>query len=170
VIDPFAFFLLVLKASLFSSGGQGNLPSLHEDLVGRGWAGNQDFAQALAVGQLAPGPTGLWTVALGYFVAGITGAGLAAAAIILPPLLVLPLARVHGRFSENTAARGFMRGLGLAVAATVPVIVLRVVGSYGYDLAGALIAVGSFAVLLTRRFPPIAVLGTGAAIGALVYR
>ncbi len=38
MIQPVLYFLLFLKASLFSSGGFSNLPSLHQDLLGAGWA------------------------------------------------------------------------------------------------------------------------------------
>jgi chromate transporter len=170
MIDPVAYFLLSLKASLFSTGGQGNLPSLHQDLVVRGWASDQQFAQALAIGQLSPGPSGLWPIALGYLVAGVTGASLASIALVLPPLLVLPMARLHRRFAGSAAVQGFLRGLALAVAASVPVIILRVVGSYGYDLAAVLIAVGSFVLILSGRLAPVAVLGFAALVGAVVYR
>ena len=33
MINPFIYFLLFLKASLFSTGGFSNLPSLHQDLL-----------------------------------------------------------------------------------------------------------------------------------------
>ena len=33
MINPFIYFLLFLKASLFSTGGFSNLPSLHQDLI-----------------------------------------------------------------------------------------------------------------------------------------
>ncbi len=160
----------MLKASLFSSSGPGNLPSLHQDLVARGWAADRQFAEALAIGQLAPGPTGLWTVALGYLVYGLEGALLAAVAITLPPLLILPLARLHGRLESSAAMVGFVRGFGLAVAGSVPVILLRVAGSYGYDAGAVLLLLGSFAALLSRRLPPVTVLAIGASAGILLYR
>ena len=38
MINPLIYFLLFLKASLFSTGGFSNLPSLHQDLIANGWA------------------------------------------------------------------------------------------------------------------------------------
>ena len=46
-------FLLFLKASLFSTGGFSNLPSLHQDLTANGWAKETDFGQSLAIGQIS---------------------------------------------------------------------------------------------------------------------
>jgi chromate transporter len=161
---------VVLKASLLSSGGFGNLPSLHEDLVSRGWANERQFAGALVLGQLAPGPSGLWPVALGYFVGGVAGALLATAAITLPPLLVIPADRLHRRYSQEPAVRGFVRGLTLVVASAVPLIYLRIAISVGLDLFAVLIFASAFSLFMLRRVPPIVVLALGALAGAVVYR
>jgi chromate transporter len=161
---------VVLKASLLSSGGFGNLPSIHEDLVSRGWANESQFAGALVLGQLAPGPSGLWVVALGYFVGGIAGALLATAAIALPPLLVVPADRLHREYSKKPAVQGFVRGLTLVVASAVPLIYLRIVNSVGLDLFAALIFAGAFALIILRRVPPIVVLALGALAGVVLYR
>jgi chromate transporter len=161
---------VVLKASLLSSGGLGSLPSIHEDLVSRGWANESQFAGALALGQLAPGPSGLWPVALGYFVSGIAGALIATAAIALPPLLVVPADRLHRQYSEKAAVRGFVRGLTLVVAGAVPLIYFRIITSVGLDLFAVLIFAGAFALIMLRRLPPIVVLALGALAGVVLYR
>ena len=70
MINPLIYFLLFLKASLFSSGGFSNLPSLHQDLLGNGWANDTDFGQSIAIGQISPGPNGLWVISLGYLTYG----------------------------------------------------------------------------------------------------
>lgn len=84
MIEPFTYFWILLKASLFSTGGTGNLPSIHADLLLRGWATDRQFAEALAIGQISPGPSGLWVICLGYLTDGLRGALLATLAISLP--------------------------------------------------------------------------------------
>ena len=65
------YFLLVLKASLLSTGGLGNVPGLHDDLVAtRGWVTERQFAESIAVGQTSPGPNGVWVISLGYMIGG----------------------------------------------------------------------------------------------------
>src|SRR5256885_13062862 len=81
MINPFIYFLLFLKASLFSTGGFSNLPSLHQDLIANGWAKEADFGQSIAIGQISPGPNGLWVISLGYLTYGYLGAFLALIAI-----------------------------------------------------------------------------------------
>src|SRR5574340_61707 len=97
MINPIIYFLLFLKASLFSSGGFSNLPSLHQDLLASHWATDAEFGQSIAIGQISPGPNGLWVISLGYFTYGYVGALLALIAITIPPLLVLGIAAIYGR-------------------------------------------------------------------------
>src|SRR5579859_2245577 len=109
--DPLTYFWVAFKASLFSTGGLGNLPSLHQDLLARHWATDRQFASSIAIGQLAPGPTGLWVVALGYLTAGFVGAVLMTVAVVVPPVLVIPLGRLHSKFRHIVVVQGFSRGL-----------------------------------------------------------
>jgi len=57
----------------FSTGGFSNLPSLHQDLLANGWASEADFAESIAIGQISPGPNGLWVICLGYLTYGWLG-------------------------------------------------------------------------------------------------
>ena len=96
-MNPLIYFWLFFKASLLSTGGLGNLPFLTKDLVSLGWAEESDFLTAIAVGQVSPGPTGLWSISLGYLTFGWLGAGLALAALSFPPLLTLVVAGFFNR-------------------------------------------------------------------------
>lgn len=168
-MDPVTFFWLVLRASLLSSGGFGNLPQLHQDLVPQHGTSDSEFATALAVGQLAPGPSGLWVVALGYLLGGVVPALLAAAAVVFPPLLVIPVGNLQGRYADQPAVRGFVRGLVLAVAVTVPIVFLRVVAVGGSPLPLLIIAISAL-VIASRRVPLAVVLATGGLLGAILFR
>jgi len=164
------FFLLILKASFLSSGGLANLPSVHQDLISRQWAHEGQFVEALAIGQLAPGPTGLWVVALGYLARGIGGAALAAAAITIPPLLALPMDRVYARLANRPAVEGFLFGLILAAAGSVMAVLFGALDSYGIDAASLLILLTSVVLLGRRMVSRGWILVFSAAVGLLVYR
>ena len=169
MIDPLTYLWLLLKASLFSTGGSGNLPSLHADLLARGWATERQFAEALAIGQISPGPTGLWVISLGYLTDGLRGALLATIAITLPPLLVLAVARLHRRIGTHPAAQGFVRGLSLAVVGISFVVMARLLSANGIDGRSLLIMLASVGLGLTRRVPVIVVLAAGAFAGIAMY-
>ena len=168
--DWLVYFWLLLKASLFSTGGTGNLPSLHADLVARGWATERQFAEALAVGQISPGPTGLWVISLGYLTAGWRGACLAMLAIMMPPLLVLLINRLHGAIGAHPAVQGFTRGLSLAVVGTFLVVLAEILHANGIDSRAMLIMIVTIGLARTSRVPVMVLLGSAALAGIVLYR
>lgn len=169
-MNPFIYFLLFLKASLFSTGGLGNLPSLHQDLIANNWAVEAQFAQAIAVGQISPGPNGLWSVSLGFLTYGYLGAVLALVALSLPPFTVLALASVHQRFHERPQVKGLLRGVGLGVVGLMLVVSLLLTSSESMqDWKAWLIAIGAFGLLASKKVHVIVVLLLAALVGFLCY-
>jgi chromate transporter len=164
------YFWLFLKASLFSTGGVGNLPFLHTDLPPLGWAREEDFITAIAVGQVSPGPNGLWSVSLGYLTYGWVGAGLALLALCLPPLLVMVLASFYNRMEHLRAVQDFSRGLSLGVVGLAFFIAYSLSAAAVTDWAGGLIALGALGLGLSKRVPIILVLALAAVAGVIVYR
>lgn len=158
-----------MKASLLSTGGLGNLPFLHKDLITAGWANESDFVTALAVGQLSPGPTGLWSISLGYLVYGWLGALLALIALSLPPLLILGVAAFYQRLETNPAMQNFTRGLGLGVVGLTLAVAFGLAQSIITDWRGLLIGLGALALALSRRVPVFGILMLAALAGILIY-
>ena len=170
MIDPLVYFLLFLKASLFSTGGFSNLPSLHQDLIGRGWAKESDFGQSIAIGQISPGPNGLWVVSMGYFTYGVLGAFLALIAIMLPPLLVLVLAAQYNRIEHQVRVQGAMQGVSLAVIGIQLSVAWTILHQPGVDWKGLGIGVCAFALALSRRVNVLLILALAGLAGYLLYR
>ena len=168
-MNPLVYFWLFLKASLFSTGGMGSLPSLHADLLARRWAGERHFVEALAIGQVSPGPNGLWVISLGYLTNGLKGAALALAALCLPPLLVLAIERAYRRVQHHPGVEGFVRGLMLAVVGIFAVVMLGFLRSSGMDVRSLGIACCSAALALTKRVPIVLILAGAAVAGMLLY-
>ncbi len=169
-MNPFAYFWAFLKASLFSSGGTGNLPSLHNDLIAAHVATNRQFAESLLIGQLSPGPTGLWSISLGYLTWGVGGATAALVAATLPPLLVLVVDRIYRRIEHHPAVEGFVRGLSLAIVGIFAIILLRLMQGVGTDYRSGLIALAAVGLGFVRRCPVIVVLMVAAIVGICLYR
>lgn len=170
MINPFLYFLLFLKASLFSTGGFSNLPSLHQDLLGNGWAREADFGQSIAIGQISPGPNGLWVISLGYLTDGYLGALLALLAIILPALLVLLVAAGYARIERQPWVQGAMQGVSLAVVGILLTVVWTILRQPGVDGRGLLIALGAFGLALSRKVNVLLILGLAGLVGYFLYR
>ncbi len=169
MIDPLTYFWILLKASFFSTGGTGNLPSIHADLLARGWATDRQFAEALAIGQISPGPTGLWVICLGYLTNGVAGALMAAVAICIPPMGVLAVDALHKRIGDHPAMDGFVRGLGLAVSGIFLVVVMRIMHQNGIEASSVLILLASIGLTVTGRVPVPLLLVLAGVAGALIY-
>lgn len=166
-MDWLAWFWIFLKSVLTSTGGFGPLPSLRADLIARGWADDTQIAEALAVGQVSPGPNGLWVVVLGFMIGGAAGAALSLIAVTLPPLLVLVAQRGFERFGPHPLTRGFLSGLALAIAGVGLVVLARIVFREG----AAVEAVGFTALgaaLAWRRVPILAIVAIAAAAGVAI--
>lgn len=161
------YFWLFLKASLFSTGGFGNVASLHTDLTARGWASDRQFAEAMTIGQISPGPNGLWVISLGYLTRGLVGSLLALIGITLPPLIILVVQRAYARVEDHPAAVGFMRGLTLSVAGIFVVVLCRILHSAGFDPRTVLIAFAAIALAWTRKIPIVAIIALAALAGVL---
>ena len=169
-MSPLLYFWLFLKASLLSTGGLGNLPFLNRDMLGLGWAKQSDFVTALAVGNISPGPTGLWTISLGYLTYGWLGSILATVALSLPPLLVLALSAVYNRIETQPQVQNFTRGLLLGVIGLTLAVALGLAKSSISDWYGILVAIAALGLALTKKIPVIIILALAAIFGCLVYR
>lgn len=163
------YFWTFLKASLFSSGGTGNMPSLHTDLTASHLASNRQFAEALLIGQISPGPTGLWSVSLGYLTLGVFGALAALVAVVLPPFLVVAVDRLYRRIEHHPAVEGFVRGLSLAIVGIYVVVLVRLLSGVGIEYRSALIAVGAVALGFARRVPILVILAGAGIVGIVVF-
>jgi len=170
MINAFIYFLLFVKASLFSSGGFSNLPSLHQDLIANGWATEADFGQSIAIGQISPGPNGLWVISLGYLTYGYLGAFFALVAITLPALLVLLVSAGYSRIENRTWVQGAMHGISLAVIGLLLAVVWTILRQPGVDWKGLLIAVGAFGLALSRKVNILVILGLAGVVGYFLYR
>lgn len=170
MINPFIYFLLFLKASLFSTGGFSNLPSLHQDLIANGWATEADFGQSIAIGQISPGPNGLWVISMGYLTYGIAGAVLALIAVTLPALLVLAISAGYSRIEHRPSVQGAMYGVSLAVVGLLLTVVWTILHQPGVDWRGLLIAAGAFGLALSRKINILLILALAGLVGYFLYR
>ena len=168
-MNPLIYFWLFLKASLLSTGGLGNLPFLNDDLLGLSWAKPTDFVTALAVGNLSPGPNGLWSVSLGYLTFGWLGAVLALVALSLPPLLILVVSVFYNRIEHQPVVQDFTRGLGLGVVGLTLAVSLSLASSSIADWRGVLIALCSLGLALSKQVPTIVIFVLAAVTGCILY-
>jgi len=163
------YFWFFLKGSLFSFGGLGNLPFLHQDLLLHGWATETDFINAIAVGQLSPGPSGLWSISLGYLTLGWLGGVLALLALTIPPLLSLGVNSFFQRIENKKQVKYFSRGLMIAVIGLSLGVTWSLSKTAVSGWKDILIVFATLGLALSQRVPVIVIFLLAGLAGYLIY-
>ena len=126
--------------ALSFGGGFVIIPLMRADAVGRHWMTSGQFLNAVALGQITPGPVVLTVSAVGYAAAGLGGALLAALVAFSPSFaFVLGGARYFSALRTSRHAQLFLDGAG-------PAAIGAILGS-AVLLAGALSQLWQYAVL-----------------------
>lgn len=162
-----AFFLKV--GSILFGSGYVLLAFLRADLVHRwGWLTDQQLLDAIAIGQVTPGPVFTTATFVGYVVAGVPGALLATFGIFFPSfVLVAASSPLIPRLRRSRWASGFLDGVNVAslgLMAAVTWYLGRAALVDGVTAGIALIA----AVLVFRLRPNSAWLVLGGALVGIV--
>jgi chromate transporter len=119
-IDWLALFGHFLLLSLLSIGGAITVaPDMHRVLVSEmGLLSDAQFNASIAIAQASPGPNVLFVAVMGYQAAGLTGAAVTLAGIMLPSTtLALAAARWSHARREWRAVRAFKTGMAPIVIA-----------------------------------------------------
>ena len=134
-------FFLKTGAVLYGSGYV--LVALLQPLVDSyGWLSQAQLVDAVAAGQVTPGPVLTTATFVGFLLRGTGGAAVATAAIFLPAfLLVGGLGQVATRVRTWPPGRGFLHGVNAAAVALMVAVTITLARAVVIDAAGALIVV-----------------------------
>jgi chromate transporter len=174
VSEALGLFLVILKAAALSIGGIGSLPLLRQELVGPGLLTERQVVEALAIGRLTTGPSGLYVVSLGYFALGWAGAALALLAASIPPLLLVPAAAMLRKQLLSAWVAGIVRGIALSTSgltlATGVLLVAPDVRIFAVPLWQLALAAIACALTLWGRLHPGVLVVAGAVVGIALGR
>ena len=107
-------FLTFLKIGAFTiGGGYAMIPLIQEEVIGHGWMELPEIIDFIAVSESTPGPIAInMATFIGSQTAGILGAVVATAGIVLPSfLIILLIAKLFSSFSENKVVKAVMSGI-----------------------------------------------------------
>jgi chromate transporter len=178
------FWLFTRVALLSWGGGPASLALMQRETVAAGWVTPDEFADSVAIGNSLPGPIAPQVSAfVGYKLAGISGAVVAAAGTVVPTTLIMLAAIAYFYKVKDapllkamlTAVRpvviGFLLWTAYDVAATV--FRAKAVGwapalTANWDKL-IIVAVTFGLLTLTKINPAVIILGA-AVVGLLLYR
>ncbi|AKU96367.1 Chromate transport protein ChrA [Labilithrix luteola] len=145
------FFVFAKIGSVLFGSGYVLLAFLRTDLVEhRGWLTESQLVDAVAVGQLTPGPVFTTATFVGYLVSGPLGACVATLGIFFPAFVFVALSgALVPRLRRSPRAASFLDGVNVASLALMVVVTFELGRSSLVDLPALVLAVLS-GVLLFR--------------------
>ncbi|UKJ07297.1 chromate transporter [Solitalea lacus] len=170
ILIKIAWFFTKAGAFVFGSG-LAIVPFLHSGVVNEyGWLTEQQFIDAVAVAMITPGPVVITVGFIGYLVAGLQGACIAALATFLPCYLftIIP-APYFKKIAANKSIKAFVDGITAAVvgalAGAVVVIALRTL----IDIPTVLIAgISILTLLYIKKIQEPMIIAAAAAVGLIL--
>ena len=174
-IAPFSLgslFMVFLKIGVVAFGsGYVLLAFLHADLVvHRGWLTDSQLLDAIAIGQVTPGPVFTTATFIGYLLHGVSGAIVATIGIFLPAfLLVAASGPLLPRIRESKISAAFLDGVIVGSLALMAVVAWQLGRASITDFATALLAAASLLALVRFRLNSAWLVLFGAMVGLATH-
>lgn len=165
-------FWICFKAGAFVFGsGLAIAPMLEKDFVQRlAWVTRDEFMDALAIGQVTPGPVLLTTTFLGHKVAGLPGAFTATIGVFLAGFI--HMSTWFPRAVKSLARKKWIDDFTLGALAMVTGTIVTTVVILGKDWAGKpaiyLILAGVFVAAMRTKLPSWLLIILGGLAGLLL--
>jgi chromate transporter len=145
---------VALKVGALSFGGGFVIVPLmqHDAVHTYHWMSSTGFLNAVALGQITPGPVVATVAAVGYAARGLGGGVLAAAVAFAPSFLFVLFGGPHfERVRGNRVAQAFLDGAGPAAIGAILGAAIPLAGAVRETWQILILAAAAVAVLLARR-------------------
>ena len=168
--DMGTFFFEV--GALAFGGGLTMIAFIQEQVVNQfHWLTQQEFIDGLALSQFTPGPILMVAAYIGYKLAGVAGAVVAATATFLPSfILVLSMLPMFERVRTLVWIKAAMKGVGPAVMGVLAVSLVWMAPHALPDPFAIAILMGTLMALLAWHIGAIKLMLAGAVLGVLRSR
>ena len=165
---PLFLFFLKVGSVLFGSGYV-LLAFLRSDLVIRwGWLTDAQLLDAVAVGQVTPGPVFTTATFIGYLLGGLPGAAVATLGIFLPAFVFVALSGpLVPRLRRSATAGAFLDGVNAASLALMAVVTWRLGRAALVDPTTIALALASGVLLIRYRLNSAWLVLAGGLIGLI---
>ena len=150
---PALFWLFLKIGSVLFGSGYVLLAFLRADLVERlQWMSEAQLVDAIAVGQVTPGPVFTTATFVGYVLVGPGGALVATLGIFLPAFVLVALSGpLVPRLRGSRLAGAVLDGVNVASLALIAVVLVQIAGAALVDVPTVVLGLASAVVLLRFR-------------------
>lgn len=159
-----------LKAgALMYGSGYVLLAFIRQDLVENlGWLSDGELVDAIAIGQVTPGPLSTTATFVGYVMGGLPAALLATLAMFLPGFLFVAVTHpLLGRLRESSAGGGFLDGVTFAALGLMAGVTWQVGRAALVDPLTAVVGTAALVLLWRMEVDPLWLILGGALVGAV---
>ena len=162
-------FFLKVGALLFGSG-MVLYAFIQQDVVTRfGWLTGRQLIDAIAVGQMSPGPVSSSATFIGYLVAGVPGALVATLGIITPSFLIVSLlSKLLPVLQRSKAVQAFLGGVTAGAVALIVSVGISLLRTTASDVLSVLIFLAACVLRLFTKSETIWLVLGGAVVGFLL--
>jgi chromate transporter len=170
---PFSLLLIFLTflkiGAVMYGSGYVLLAFLRADFVVRlGWLTDRQLLDAIAIGQVTPGPLFTSATFIGYLLGGIPGALLATLGIFLPSFFFVAVSNpLIPRIRQSAWAGSLLDGVNISALGLMAAVTIQLGAASIVDIPTVLIAAVSLFLLLRFRWNSTWLIAGGAAIGML---
>ncbi|WAC15374.1 chromate efflux transporter [Dyadobacter pollutisoli] len=151
-------------------GGYVIIPTMQKIVVdGMKWLSDKEFVDAVAMGQITPGPIFVSATFIGYKLAGFWGALNATISIFFPTaILTVFCAKFFNKISSSALVTAIFKGLRPAIIGMIASAALTILWNNGLSIFT--IAIFALALLTIMRFKidPVYVIPVAGIIGILI--
>lgn len=168
---PLLFATCLKIGAVLYGSGYVLLAFLRADFVTRlGWLTDQQLLDAIAVGQVTPGPLFTSATFIGYMLGGVQGALLATLGIFLPSFVFVAISNPFvPRLRRSPWFGGLLDGVNVASLALMAAVTLQVARASVVDWITALVGIAATVLLLRFKVNSTWLVLAGGLVGLLVH-
>jgi chromate transporter len=166
---PLMFLTFLKIGAVLYGSGYVLLAFLRADFVVRlGWLTDQQLVDAIAIGQLTPGPVFTTATFIGYVLGGVPGAVLGTLGIFLPSFVFVALSNpIIPRLRNSPWAGGLLDGVNVASLGLMAAVTLQLGRAALVDPLTVVVAVAAMGLLLRFKINSAWLVMGGALVGWL---
>ena len=142
---------------------------IEKDVVNRfGWLTTQQLTDAIAVGQITPGPVLSSSTFVGFLAGGFWGGVASTVGVFLPSFIIVAItAPLVKKMRENAISSAFLKGVNAAVVALILMVCVNLAQNALVDVWTILILAAGFLAMMLLKAQPYVLVLAGLTMGLI---